>query len=106
MMKGVNMTVKPISPNDVGLHLANVLPDKVIETWNTLIAQSQSSGGEVEQREAIKALMEATGSTRDEVFAKHWLDIELMYRAQGWKVIYDKPAYNESYEPTFIFSPK
>jgi len=49
-------------------------------------------------------LMAATGKTRDEVFDKGWLNIEPMYRAAGWKVVYDKPAYNESYEPTFTFT--
>lgn len=45
--------------------------------------------------------------TKDEIFDNHWLDIEDIYREQGWKVKYDKPGYNEeSFKPYFEFSVK
>ncbi len=34
-----------------------------------------------------------------------WLNVEELYRAQGWTVTYDKPGYNESYPATFTFAP-
>ena len=41
--------------------------------------------------------------TSQDVLDKDYLNIEEVFRAVGWVVIYDKPAYNESYEPTFEF---
>lgn len=40
------------------------------------------------------------------VYGKQYLDVEDIYRKEGWKVVYDKPAYCETYEPTFTFSKK
>lgn len=42
---------------------------------------------------------------RNVVFANKWLDIEDIYREQGWRVDYDKPAYNENYQASFTFAP-
>jgi hypothetical protein len=42
--------------------------------------------------------------TRDEIFDNHWMDVEALYRENGWGVKYDRPAYNEDYEPMFIFT--
>jgi hypothetical protein len=44
------------------------------------------------------------GVSRQEVFDNQWLDIEDIYREAGWKVSYDKPAYNETYKAYFTFS--
>ena len=41
---------------------------------------------------------------RKEIYDKNWLDVEDVYESAGWKVEYDKPGYNENYEPTFTFS--
>lgn len=32
------------------------------------------------------------------------LDIEEAYREAGWKVYFDRPAYNETYQANFMFS--
>jgi len=44
------------------------------------------------------------GLERSVLFAKRYFDIEEIYRQVGWEVYYDRPAYNEDYKPTFIFS--
>jgi hypothetical protein len=43
------------------------------------------------------------GSTRQQVFDNNWLDVEDIFRKAGWKVNYEKPAYNESYPASFKF---
>ena len=43
---------------------------------------------------------------RADVFSNHWLDVEDIYREQGWNVEYDKPTYNETYDAYFVFSVK
>lgn len=41
--------------------------------------------------------------TREQIFAEKMLDIEEAYRAAGWDVEYDKPAYDENYTAYFKF---
>lgn len=40
------------------------------------------------------------------IFDENWLDIELIYEQFGWKVKYDKPGWDEDYDPFFEFSKK
>jgi hypothetical protein len=40
---------------------------------------------------------------RDKIFNDKLLDVEPIFRDAGWTVIFDKPAYNESYSSTFEF---
>jgi hypothetical protein len=40
---------------------------------------------------------------REDVFKNGWLNVEHLYETHGWKVEYDKPAYNEDYPATFKF---
>lgn len=95
----------PITPDQIGHAQRVALPPVVVDTWNTLIAQHWSGGSaKIMQNEAVTDLMAATGLSRTDVFDKHYLDIEQMYRDAGWKVEYDKPGYNESYEASFTFS--
>jgi hypothetical protein len=88
------------------------IPEDVIVAWNEVIAEHYSEGAsKFTQDVIIKRIidkMKATGARgidRSEVFAKHWLDVEDLYRANGWKVDYDKPGYNETYESHFTFTP-
>lgn len=41
---------------------------------------------------------------RDQIFTQGWLDVEHLYRAQGWVVRFDRPAYNETFLACFYFS--
>jgi hypothetical protein len=43
---------------------------------------------------------------RDKIFKGNWLDIEPIFRKAGWEVSYDRPGFNETYEPTWKFSAK
>jgi hypothetical protein len=46
------------------------------------------------------------GITEQRVFDRHLLDVEEVFEDVGWDVDYDKPGYNESYQPTFTFTEK
>lgn len=106
--------MKPITPQEVGVAKAASLPPKVIGAWNDLIvAKWNGSSARILQKEALAAIVKAMWPNADPdtdlpewntVRAKGWLDIEEMYRAQGWKVEYDRPGYCESYDAHFIFS--
>lgn len=99
--------IKPVSPTEVVPLKKSLMPDGVIAAWNALIAKKLSNGrAYILQNEAITEIIANTGATRAEVFANQWLDIEPLYRAEGWIVVYDKPAYCENYEANFTFTAK
>lgn len=112
------MSVKPIGPEDVARAKTQTFPDEVIEAFNELIAAGYTGGrSAVRQEDAVNLIMDKMDAKntppigsghrkhlRNEIFAKGWLNVEEIYRAQGWKVVYDKPGFNESYPATFEFS--
>jgi hypothetical protein len=101
--------VKPIAPSEVSAAQVALFPDFVMETWNTAIAKNWSGNqSHILQDDIIHELIAASPGLidRGDVFARHWLDIEDLYRAEGWAVEYDKPAYNESYDACFVFKKK
>jgi hypothetical protein len=94
---------KPISPDEV----VKTLPDEVIISFNELISEKLVRGtAQFTQKEAIARILTKMDTTRQEIFNKGWLDIEDVYNAVGWKVAYDSPAYDESYEAHFTFRKK
>jgi hypothetical protein len=49
------------------------------------------------------ALLVKKGLKKQQIFDDNLLDVEEVYEKAGWKVEYDKPAFNESYPATFTF---
>lgn len=98
--------VAPIKPSEVAKRKQETMPDAVLESFNELIAEDFSNGSATVIQKKVVALMIAKGLKRDDIFDKGWLDVEGIYRKAGWKVEYDKPGFNESYEAKFIFSSK
>jgi hypothetical protein len=98
--------MKPIRPSQVQERKVEI-PDVVIECVNKMI-QSEWSGfqSKIYQKDLVNKIIESSVFTREEIFAKHYLDFEYLYKKAGWKVVYDKPAYNEDYEAYFVFSKK
>ena len=100
--------VKPVSPDEVTKRKAETLPAEVIEAFNELIVQKCANGhGTIKQGDAVALILSKMADreiTRADIFKNGWLDVEKVYRAAGWDVVYDKPGYNESYEPTFEFT--
>jgi hypothetical protein len=84
--------VKPITPDSVVEKKEQIMPDFVIEAFNTIIAKNYSSGyARFDKDEAIEAIIKASGNeaTRSRIFDEKWLDVEDIYRQAGWKVSYD-----------------
>lgn len=98
--------VLPIKPSEVVKQKKESFPDEVFEAFNELIAEKFSGYCAEFKQEAVVARMVAKGLSRAEIFSKGWLDVEDVYRAQGWDVEYDSPGYNESYPATFKFTPQ
>ena len=102
--------VKPISPKDVVTAKQESLPDEVIEAFNELIGENwKGTYSKFKQKEVvirIKVKLQSTTLTSDQIHDKNWLDVEDVYRKAGWKVEYDGPGFNESYDATFKFRKK
>jgi hypothetical protein len=97
--------VEPIRPEDVAATKKAILPPEVITCWNNMIALKYSDGeARIELRDIIASITKAMNTTSKRVLDEDWLEVEDIYRAAGWKVVYDRPGYDENYEPFFIFS--
>jgi len=104
--------VKPISPEEIGNEKIKTIPVAMIQAVNELLAiEWNGSSATLRQDDILTRYFKIIGkendrANRDEVFDKHMLDFEHVYRKLGWRVYYDRPAYNESYEPTYEFMKK
>jgi hypothetical protein len=102
----MNMAVNPISPQEaLDLKITDI-PDVVIETVNKMLIEKMTKSGHIVllQKDICDRICAASpGMTKSVIYANNWLDFEPFYEKAGWKVAYDKPAYCESYEPTFTF---
>jgi hypothetical protein len=94
---------QPITPKEA-LQNFSPLPPEVYDSFNELIQKALNGNrAVVYQNEAADLVCSKLGISRRELFDRRLLDVEQSYRAAGWKVEYDKPGYNESYEATFTF---
>jgi hypothetical protein len=80
------MTVKPITPAEIGAQRERSLPPEVIEAFNEEIAITfhGKSATVLEKGVVERILTKLPLSSRSELYAQHWLDVE-------------------SYDPTFTF---
>ncbi len=85
---------------------ATLIPDKVIEAFNEMIAQNCSNGSSTFTQKEVVALIVSKGIDEDQLLDNRWLDVEGIYRKADWSVKYDKPGFNETYDATFTFSKK
>jgi hypothetical protein len=114
---------RPISPAEARQLKAHVLPDFVFRAFNACILKHfDGKVATFDQDEVIKQIQDEwrrTGAatideagcgdrltSREAIFENKYLDVELAYEQLGWKVLYDKPAYNESYAAYFTFHAK
>lgn len=94
---------KPISPDQVGN--GSHIPDEVFEAVNKLLhANWTGRSATIKQGDVLELLTDHFD--RQAIFDNGWLNFEGAYKAQGWKVIYDKPGYNEFYGAYWKFTRK
>jgi hypothetical protein len=98
--------IKPISPDDVVAVKEHIIPDYVFEAFNYLIAKNfKNEKSVVGQSDVINHILKLKNDIdKNYIFNNHLLDVEDIYRKEGWNVVYDKPAYCETYEATFTFT--
>ncbi len=98
---------KPFSPKDAEKSKAHGFPPQIIEAFNELLSEKVSNGyAEINQNEAIERIQKKMDISREDIFAHNYLDVEPLYRKNGWKVEFDKPGYDENYIAYFKFTKK
>lgn len=98
----------PISPDEVVEAKQKYFPPEIFEAFNEEIAKNFSNGcARVIQRDVANRIANKMGYDNTSIiYSNKYLDVEEVYRAAGWKVCYDKPAYNENYDAYFEFRKK
>lgn len=96
--------VQPISPADVAKQKKADFPPLVIQAFNEMIAKKFSGvAATVFQDEVTKLIAEKLGCSEKLVYERGWLNVEEIYKEAGWKVMYEKPAYNETGRSFYTF---
>lgn len=100
--------IKPLRPEDMNEAKKLVIPDFVLQAVNMCMAKNLVRGhGSITQDEVISYILEHnSGITRQQIFDNNWLDFEPLYEEAGWKITYDKPGYDETYEAHWVFKAK
>ena len=77
----------------------------MVNAFNELIVANMDA--KIMQDEVVKLVLEKLPSMkREEVYEKKLLDVEDIFRGVGWTVMYDKPAFCETYPAYFEFKKK
>lgn len=93
------MAVVPLSPSQVSTR--HNIPDAVLEAVNNLLLAGKFS---FTQEELIARVDKRTlNLPKGIAFYMQWLDFEDLYRVEGWKVTYHKPARDENWDAYFEF---
>lgn len=104
--------IRPFSPDQALANKKEAIPPFVIEAVNTLLTKKFNGVScSITQKEVIElaeqiALTNKTmpdWASPQSFFDEHWLDFEPIFREVGWKVEYDKPGWDETYEPFWKF---
>lgn len=97
--------VKAITPQEARDQAGSHIPDYVIQAFNELIIENLvNKRASFTQDKAIDRIIAKNPIlTRQKIFANGWLDVEPVFRRQGWDVEYDSPGYNESYAAHYNF---
>ena len=106
-----NESVVPISREEalkIRKENRNGIPDLVFEVVNNLLLTKPRKNNKIiiSQDEILNQLTgdEDCGRfNRQTILDKGWLDFEDIYREVGWRVTYDKPGFNDTYKPYFVF---
>ncbi len=100
------MASKPTTPKEIVEKRGESLPDAVFDSFNEILAKEFNGNFARVWQKEVMGLMIQKGLSHQEIFDKHYLDVENAYEAAGWKVEYEKPGYDESFDAYFVFTRK
>ena len=97
---------KPISPEEVVQLKLEQVPDGVIRAFNEAIAEHYQGGRAEVPLWLVRNKITIHTDTPEDTIPGWWLDIEEIYRKEGWEVSFYKPDYGESWQSYFDFRKK
>lgn len=100
--------MKPITPQECKEQQSGSdIPEFVIDAVNNLLRKHcRNVSITLKQNEIIDEICRVNiNVSRTQIFANKWLDFEPLFERAGWDIVYDKPAYCETYDATFTFTP-
>lgn len=97
--------IEAISPDDIAIKKAEVLPDQVVEIFNKVIAENWNGHKSYfKVKEILPRLANALDCSSDFIFEKHYLDVEDVYKQKGWTVRYEQPCIGDTFDAFFEFT--
>jgi hypothetical protein len=96
---------KPFTPAQAKAEKVNTIPWMIIEATNQLLAEKHSNYIRIDVDEIIKRAISLDTTNklkRADIFKNHWMDIEDVYRAQGWSVSHDSSDYTDSHSYSYF----
>lgn len=99
--------VVPVTPQNVVDARRRNLPNEVISIFNEEISSRwDGTRSVVPQVEVIRKIMAALNIDRQEIFNRHYLDVELVFAGYGWHVLHEKAELNDVTDSArYIFAP-
>ena len=95
---------KPVRPDEVTSVSPQEIPDFVITTFNELIFERwDGTRSAIPQEQIVTNILCRTNLDREIIFKRGWLNIENLYRQQGWEVRYLTPDWTDEFDPYFEF---
>lgn len=99
--------VKPITPSQAMRQKQSTLPAAVLLVFNQVIVETfNGTSASFKADRIVKEICIQMGIKSEDVYKRHYLDVEEVYRRAGWEVTYDQPGFNETYPATFTFTRK
>ena len=101
-------TKKALTPQEIKKGIGLDIPDFVIESVNKLLAKSCGGNAyaKIKKKDIVTEIIANHPGTvtSDQIHKNGWLNFEPIFREAGWKVSYDKPGFNESYDACYEFA--
>lgn len=98
--------IKPISPSEIQYGI----PEPVIETFNQMIQEKWNGKSvTIKQKDAMPRVIAAFAKrgetiTSHKLYDMNWMDVEGPFQKAGWKVRYESPDRDESFDSYWTFS--
>jgi hypothetical protein len=93
--------INPITPKEVLNNKINIIPQKIIDVFNTMIQENLIGNKAIlEEDKIVKRIKLKMKTNRFDNFDGNWMGIENIYLQAGWSYV----RYDKCYiRPRFIF---
>ncbi len=86
---------RPMTPEEAGAYSVEAIPSIVFDTINEMIAEKMTRGNVTLMISDVRNRLRGKGVALENLSLATVFD---GYKRNGWKVYYDAPGYNETYE--------